>query len=875
MMKDEVIAGQRIRRSITMTGPDSERLYEAFPIPETDGTTYRPIIVWAMNDRLDGRELTSQLDGFAQCGYGGVMIMPWGGLPYAFMADEWLDSVAHILAHAKTIGLEVWIWDDWIFGSGAAGGKVTENRDYRAKDLQKAMDLIVEAGECLDLHIPARTLAVATFTVDKFGNPTETPLPLNSTPGERIQFAPMTRSRLILVCWQYISGLIHSTRSHGMFLEPSISAEACDIYSNDDRDIWSVDMLNPEATQEYLNCIHERYRERVSEYFGNTLKGFFYDEPKVSTIHPWTEDFPKRFKAIKGYDLIDYLPAIMIDLVQNEQNVNDLLRDEPTKRAAADYRDVWTTLIAKGFYKPIQTWCQAHGVVATGHQLGDNSFEEMFYCGGLYFKNLVYSDMPGGDIIQSQIRPETFLDSPRFAGSMAACLGRSRAMSESCAVFGHGITIDEMRYVCDQQMARGVNKFFVKLSNYNREKSRHFHPPELSDTNPIIKHYGQLFCESVAHLARLLNGGSRGRAMALYVPLGNFYHNDRSFAAVTNDMARKLTYNQVDFDYVWDRDLTGMTMVHGAVTMANGCTYTHILVPPGTIIPEDTRSWMKALDPGHELIVDADDETLSALVGAFHDSDDCFSVISSDVPIAMRRRTAESGEVICFLLNESLRPQTLHIKLGVEAAVHEIDRLSCQLNFIEKCTAGSSLAIGLQPVQSRLLMIAPFDHRGGGPEKRRQCGTSLQLDDWTLTLPDGSNHSIASDFPDWADLGFGGYTGFMSYASTFEIEACYACSLSLGKVCYAATILIDGGKVADAVFAPFTVDLGTLDSGQHTLEVRVLNTLANTVFGDPVRLEQAESRGAFKGTYAPVYEPLDRLKLPSGLFGPVTLRIMS
>ena len=46
--------------------------------------------------------------------------------------------------------------------------------------------------------------------------------------------------------------------------------------------------------------------------------------------------------------------------------------------------------------------------------------------------------------------------------------------------------------------------------------------------------------------------------------------------------------------------------------------------------------------------------------------------------------------------------------------------------------------------------------------------------------------------------------------------------------------------MADAVFAPFTVDRGALDSGQHALEVRVLNTLENTVFGDPVRLEQAE-----------------------------------
>ena len=69
----------------------------------------------------------------------------------------------------------------------------------------------------------------------------------------------------------------------------------------------------------------------------------------------------------------------------------------------------------------------------------------------------------------------------------------------------------------------------------------------------------------------------------------------------------------------------------------------------------------------------------------------------------------------------------------------------------------------------------------------------------------------------------------------------------------------------------FVADLGSLDAGRHTLEIKVLNTLANAVLGDPDKVEKLRSQGAFKGTYEMFYHPLDKQKLRSGLFGPVRL----
>ena len=489
------------------SNPTFDTLLTTFPVPADDAISYRPAIFWAMNDKLERPVLEAQLDGFAKCGYGGVMVHAWGGLPNAFMDDAWLDSVAEILAHAATLSLDVWIWDDWLFGSGSAGGKVTANPRYRAKTLRTAIDIIIEAGESIAIPVPARTLATCTFAINKFGNRTGATTAQSSTVGDVIGFTAEVRSRLVVVGWQTISGMFHTTRSHAVFLDPDVDEAACDIYHHDDKDVWSVDMLNLAATKEYLNQIHERYRVRVSEYFGNTLKGFFYDEPKAPSPQPWTDDFAERFAAIKGYDLTPFLPDILIDIIQDGATFNRQLREEAVQRAAADYRDVWTTLIAESFYRPIQDWCRKHGVVATGHQLGDNSFDEMFTGGGLFHKNLAYSDLPGVDSIAGQITPGTFVDSPRYAGSIAAGLGLNRSMSESFAVYGHGITLDQMRYVCEHQVVRGLNLFFCMVANYNREKSFHFHPPELSDFNPVIKQYGSVFSAHIENTARLLNGG--------------------------------------------------------------------------------------------------------------------------------------------------------------------------------------------------------------------------------------------------------------------------------------------------------------------------------------------------------------------------------
>lgn len=864
----------------TRSDSESGTLLRPFMSPAGDDTTYRPIIVWAMNDRLEAAELSRQIVAFKRCGYGGIMVMPWGGLPYEFMSDEWLDHVAHILACAREQELEVWLWDDWIFGSGCAGGVLTAQPEYRASCLTITVDAVIEPGETLEVIVPPRVVSAGCFPVDKYGNPSGELTPLRAPAGERIALRPERRSRLVVVCWQHVSGMQHTTRSHGHFLDPQTSDRECDIYTCDDPDVWSVDMLNPEATRRYLELIHARYYERLEEHFGHTLKGFFYDEAKTPTLTPWTPTFAERFQQIKGYDVTEQIALALVRHIMDAGDHTGRLQGEAASQVLADYRDVWTSLLAESFHGVVRQWCQEHGVVATGHPIGDNGFDQMYSIGGLYLKNLEQVDMPGCDTVWGQIKPGQFCDFSRFPGSRAACLGNGRAMSETFAVYGHGLYLDEMRYVCEHQISRGVNMFFVKLSNYNRERSLYYHPPELSEVNPIIEAHGPLFCDRVEGLALLMNGGGPGPLVAVYLSADNYYRRGEAAEDRTTEVVRTLTYNQIEIDYIWDGDVSHLGVDDGALIGGSGRRYVCAVIPRGSGMPSDTVAHLEDLARQGGRIVRASEETAASLVEACQGESRLFKAATADVPVAVRCRVGETGDHLCLFLSESDQKEALALEVceqgslgearGLETRVIEMGARGEQARLLLQGGPGDRLELDFAPGESRLVLFQRADGSAVADQRVYDEAGQIEIDQWRIEMPDGRIVSAEGSLPEWRDLGLGEYVGEVAYHADFPWDSDVSeALLSLGEVRYAATVALDGRDLGPAVFQPFSLAVQGLERGLHTLTVRVLNTSASAVFGSEEGLEKLKSKGAFKGTYFPLYERLDRSKTRCGLFGPV------
>ena len=79
---------------------------------------------------------------------------------------------------------------------------------------------------------------------------------------------------------------------------------------------------------------------------------------------------------------------------------------------------------------------------------------------------------------------------------------------------------------------------------------------------------------------------------------------------------------------------------------------------------------------------------------------------------------------------------------------------------------------------------------------------------------------------DWRDLGLGAWSGGIRSTRTLQVHDGERLRLDLGRVRGAVEVAVDDVQVAALFCAPFVVDLGDLDPGEHEVTVTVLGTLA-------------------------------------------------
>jgi hypothetical protein len=142
------------------------------------------------------------------------------------------------------------------------------------------------------------------------------------------------------------------------------------------------------------------------------------------------------------------------------------------------------------------------------------------------------------------------------------------------------------------------------------------------------------------------------------------------------------------------------------------------------------------------------------------------------------------------------------------------------------------------------------------------CGTVLPVAGWQLRLPDGSKADLPA-LEDWRKAA-GPYFGVLDYTAKIEVPQDGKYRLSLGQVCWAAIVRVDGGEPVKLPFEPYACDL-TLSAGTHEITVQVLNADAAKALGS------AEAERAYTSRLKYQFEN-DRDFVVSGLLGPVTLQ---
>ena len=553
---------------------------------------YRSAPFWGWNDKLQKENLGEQIEGFKRAGMGGFFIHSREGLETEYLSTEWMEDVKFCVDKARENDLELWIYDEDKWPSGAAGGMVS--RENPAEFTARA--LTMECGKAGKLVVPTKL-----STGEK-----------KTTAGEDQAVEQNMET-------EFLQGIyVIQTKEDGRFIkrmkEYPTYEEAVGACGEDEEililrqeisgksewynGLMPPDNLNPESVKTFLKLTHEHYEEVLGGSFPKEVKGFFTDEPNCcdffSVFHegrpwiPWSIGFTEYFIGKRGYDPQEKLPYLFFD----------------GEGAAKIRHDYWKTVAQRfeeSYMKQVYEWCDKRGLRTTGHILYENDLGYQTRVCGAAMPQLRYLHNPGIDLLGAQT--DEYLTVKQCA-SVAHQYDRSMTISEAYGCTGWELDFSTQKWLGDWQFALGITRRCQHLALYSITGCRkRDYPPVFNyqntwweDNDKMENYFGRL--------ALCLSQGEPVRKVLMIHPISSIWTECRSDRAedfnhlemnmgwldehITslnrkgeyyNRIAKALTAGHVDFDFGDEILLEQDGKVENGKFVAGTCSYQVVVVP--------------------------------------------------------------------------------------------------------------------------------------------------------------------------------------------------------------------------------------------------------------------------------------------------------
>lgn len=470
----------------------SEALFQNPP------SAYRDVPFWAWNTKVTPEDVDFCLDIFQKMGMGGFFIHSRTGMNIPYLGEDFLKMVSYARDQAESRGLKTWLYDEDRWPSGFAGGKVTENKEYRARYLVWSPRKY-QSGE-----------------VPKGASPSSTAVPVRS--GER----------KLLGVYQVREedGWMKSYRrlELGGFGEKESGVGQVEGEWPEGREgaIWYaylevsgdspwfngqsyVDTLNPQAVKAFLDITYQLYWKQLGKYFGKDIPGIFTDEPqfvpkqraesirrKKDVLLPFTDNLPQRFQEEWGEDLLDYLPELFYD------------QKNSLSRIRYQYHRLVSRMFAESYGGQLGKWCGEHGILLTGHLMKEPllSFQTQYV--GETMASYQYFQIPGVDMLCGR-RELTTVKQAQSVTRQSGCEG---VMSELYGGSGWEFDFCGHKFQGDWQAALGVTLRVPHLAWTSMEgEAKRDYPASIFYQSPWYLEYRRL----EDYFARIGLAMSRGK----------------------------------------------------------------------------------------------------------------------------------------------------------------------------------------------------------------------------------------------------------------------------------------------------------------------------------------------------------------------------
>ena len=515
-----------------------------------------------------------------------------------FVGDTWWRDMDVILAEAEKRGMKVWILDDDKFPTGHAAGMIEKKYPH------------LRQWELIERHIDVVGPAPDTSVIFDVEN--EDNIFLGA-------YAYKRNADALETCKYIPIELTGNVKGHYLTFDIPEGVWRVFFYykSRTGGRKGYIDMINPDSVRVLIDAVYESHYAHYAKYFGNTLVGFFSDEPsfgnqvfgkerfdfgfyearigKHSLALPWNETLYERMREKLGYDPLPHLNLLWYE--------DDCGGDDQADIRHA-YMDTVTELYSECFTKQLGDWCRAHGVQYIGHVIEDMNCHLRSGVGH-YFRALKWQDMSGMDIVLHQVMPgmadyihtvtcATGVGDGSFYEYILAKLCSSlahlnpsmqgRAMCEVFGAYGYGEDSPTMKFLMDHLLVRGVNRFVPHAFDSkfpDADCPPHFgadgHDPSFEAFTALMGY--------VNKAAHLLDGATHKASAVL------LYHVDGEWASRFNNADNMQPYatalydSHIDFDIVWlDVLRDGAAVENGKLRIA-GEIFECLIVPYADHMP--------------------------------------------------------------------------------------------------------------------------------------------------------------------------------------------------------------------------------------------------------------------------------------------------
>ncbi len=547
------------------------------------------VAFWMLNDASTPAEKIDYLRACKAGGFEAATLHCRSGNLTPYASRAWFDTIIALVEEGHRLDMEIWLYDEDPFPSGAGGGLVMAQRPELA-----ARGMVWH--ECPSSCKPGSLWAISPYPVLWAG------LVSNRAPRRVHDLTDRTgpvRNEWFMCDWdsRYYyeeTPLISGPRGSAVLQRYSIRVPAIPdgfrlaavtLEPTGADSPWEClpDLLNPEAFKVFKALILDPYAQAVGQHYGKTIPGMFTDEAKPNAAFPVTPGMWEHFESQFGYALRPQVYRLFGESMEQE----DI-------QVRIDFRRWVLKRFLDVFVYPYRKYCDASGLRLIGHFSPEDDPVAETCAVGSVMPVMQAMSGPGTDLIIPLVgdgkSPTLNLGSLR-ASSVRSRYGAGFCMSESLGCSPWGITTWESRRILAWQKVLGIDRLFIHGFFMSSEGVNNYEaPPDFGPHSSIFAGMG-VMNDWIRRMEQCMDGADEQAPVAVLNSLYSFWAEGNAstgrLLAIRRSMWQTLLSalsSQVGIHLVDESEFSGAVEAKDGQFRVGDRSYRVLLVPDYDIV---------------------------------------------------------------------------------------------------------------------------------------------------------------------------------------------------------------------------------------------------------------------------------------------------